>query len=266
MRMIRHIPAQSIEPYLARLGLASNREPSRELLANLQNQHLQQVPFENLDVVWGNPIRLGLDELYDKIVNRWRGGFCYELNGLFAWLLGSLGYAVDLLSARVYSEERRDFGPEFDHMAICVHLEHPYLVDVGFGDSFRQPLLLPDGRTEDVSGQYRLLTLRPGSDELELQHREDGLWKPQHRFTLRPRKLADFDEMCNYHQSSPRSSFTQGPVCTRATPDGRITLTQNELILTRDSDIKKTPVHNQEHFKRLLGEYFSISTPVDHPP
>ena len=263
--MIRRVPAKSIEPYLQRLGLAPDREPGLELLASLQNQQLLKVPFENLDVIWGKPIRLDLDELYDKIVNRRRGGFCYELNGLFAWLLSSLGYAVDLLSARVYSEERQDFGPEFDHMVLCVHLQHPYLVDVGFGDSFRRPLLLPDGQAEDVSGQYRLLAHQPDSDELELQHREDGLWKPQHHFTLRPRKLADFDEMCHYHQSSPRSSFTQGPVCTRATPDGRITLTKSELILTRGSDKTKTPVHSQEHFKRLLGEYFSIATPVDHP-
>jgi N-hydroxyarylamine O-acetyltransferase len=257
-------PTELIKLYLQRIGAASYGVPDLEQLASLQNQHLLEVPFENLDVMWGNPIRLHLDELYDKIVNRRRGGFCYELNGLFAWLLSSLGYSVDLLSARVYDEERRDFGPQFDHMALCVHLERPYLVDVGFGDGFRQPLLLPDGRTEDVSGRYRLIAPEEHSDELELQHREDGLWKSQYRFTRHAYTLDDFNTMCHYHQSSPYSSFTQGALCSRATPGGRITLTQSELILTHDSEKTKTPVHDQEHFKRLLDKYFSINMPVDH--
>jgi N-hydroxyarylamine O-acetyltransferase len=263
--MMGRVPAKSIEHYLQRLGLASDSEPGLEQLARLQNQHLLEVPFENLDVIWGNPIRLDQDKLFDKIVNRRRGGFCYELNGLFAWLLSSLGYSVDLLSARVYGEERQDFGPEFAHMALCVHLERPYLVDVGFGDGFRQPLLLPDGQTEDVSGQYRLQTPQPGGEELELQHKEDGLWKPQFRFTLQAHELEDFSEMCQYHQSSPRSSFTQGPVCSRATPDGRITLTDGEMIFTQGSDKSQVAVQNKEHFKRLLAEYFSIAMPAHQP-
>jgi N-hydroxyarylamine O-acetyltransferase len=259
------MPAKSIELYLQRIEVASGGAPDLEGLRRLQDQHLLEVPFENLDVAWRNPMRLQLEDLYDKIVNHRRGGFCYELNGLFAWLLSSLGYTVDLLSARVYSEERQKFGPEFDHMALCVHLEQSYLVDVGFGDGFRQPLLLPDGQTEDISGRYRLLAPRIGEDELELQHQEDGLWKPQYRFKLRAYPLEDFDEMCHYHQSSPDSSFTQGALCSRATPNGRITLTQSELILTRGSEKMKKAVRDREHFMRLLANYFSITMPVDHP-
>jgi N-hydroxyarylamine O-acetyltransferase len=262
---MEHFPARLIEAYLQRLGVASGGAPDLEQLARLQNQHLLEVPFENLDVIWGTSIRLDLYELYDKIVDRRRGGFCYELNGLFAGLLRGLGYSVDLLSARVYSEERQDFGPQFDHMALCVHLERPYLVDVGFGDGFRQPLPLPDGRTEDVSGQYRLQTLIPDSGELELQHREDGLWKPQFRFTMHAHKLAEFSNMRHYHQSSPRSSFTHAALCSRATPEGRITLTENELIITSGSEITKAPVENQEQFKHFLSRYFSITIPVDRP-
>ncbi len=263
--MMGTLPVRSREAYLQRLGLARGGEPGLDQLATLQNQHLLEVPFENLDVMWRNPIRLNLDDLYDKIVNRRRGGFCYELNGLFAWLLSNLGYSVDLLSARVYSEERQQFGPEFDHMVLCVQLERPYLVDVGFGDSFRQPMLLPDGQTEDISGEYRLLAPHTGDEELELQHKEDGLWKSQFRFTLLAHRMADFNDMCHYHQSSPRSTFTQGAVCSRATPDGRITLTENELILTRDSEKTRLPVQNLAQYRRLLAEYFSISMPVDHP-
>jgi N-hydroxyarylamine O-acetyltransferase len=257
------MPAKSIESYLQRIGVVSGGAPDLEQLSRLQSRHLLEVPFENLDVAWGIPIRLQLDNLYDKIVNRRRGGFCYELNGLFAWLLSSLGYRIDLLSARVYGEERRNFGPDFDHMALCVHLERPYLVDVGFGDGFRQPVLLPDGQTEDISGRYRLLAPLPGEQELELQHQEDGQWKPQFRFKLRAHPLQDFEEMCRYHQSSPESSFTQGALCSRATPDGRITLTQSELIRTRGSEKMKTAVRDREHFMQLLEKYFSITMLVN---
>jgi N-hydroxyarylamine O-acetyltransferase len=263
--MMGRVLAKSIELYLQRLGLASVGTPDLEYLWRLQNQHLLAVPFENLDVTWGIPIRLNLDGLYDKIVNQQRGGFCYELNGLFAWLLSGLGYSVDLLSARVYSQERRGFGPQFDHMALCVHLDRSYLVDVGFGDGFRRPLLLPDGQTKDISGKYRLQTPQPDRGELELQHWDDGAWHPQFRFTLQAHELADFNDMCRYHQSSPRSSFTQGALCSRATPQGRITLTESELILTHGSEKTKQAVQDREHFKRLLMKYFSIDMPVDHP-
>jgi N-hydroxyarylamine O-acetyltransferase len=246
-------PERSIELYQQRLELPSEGAPDLEYLVRLQNQHMLKVPFENLDVAWGIPIRLDLDALYDKIVNRGRGGFCYELNGLFAWLLSGLGYSVDLLSARVYSQERQDFGPQFDHMSLCVHLDQPYLVDVGFGDGFRRPLRLPDGGAQDISGQYRLQTAQPDSNELELQHWEEGA-----------HELADFNDMCWYHQSSPRSSFTQGGICSRATPEGRITLTESELIVTRGPEKTSQAVRDREHFKRLLMKYFSIVMPVGH--
>ena len=257
-------PARSIEPYLQRLGLPSAGAPDLEHLERLQIQHLLRVPFENLDVTWGVPIQLDPDWLYDKIVKQRRGGFCYELNGLFAWLLRGLGYSVDLLSARVYSQERQDFGPEFDHMALCVHLEPPYLVDVGFGDGFRRPLLLPDGDTQDISGRYRLQTPEAG-DELELQRWEAGAWQPQFRFSLGAHALAEFGDMCRYHQSSPRSTFTQGGLCSCATAEGRITLTESELIVTHGGEQSRQAVRDRGHFKRLLWEHFSIATPVGRP-
>lgn len=262
--MMARPPARSIEGYLQRLGLPSAGAPDLEHLEILQNQHLLRVPFENLDVTWGVPIHLDLEALYEKIVNQRRGGFCYELNGLFAWLLSGLGYSVDLLSARVYSRERRDFGPPFDHMALCVHLEHPYLVDVGFGDGFRRPLLLPDGATQDISGHYRLQT-PPAGGELELQRRDEGVWQPQFCFSLRAHEMAEFSVMCRYHQSSPRSTFTQGALCSCATAEGRITLTESELIVTRRGEQTRQAVRDREHFKRLLMEYFSIAVPVGNP-
>jgi len=96
---------------------------------------MRTVPFENLDIHLKRPIVLEDNALFDKIVTRKRGGFCYELNGLFAALLRALGFDVVMLSAGVANPER-EFGPDFDHMALLVTLEQSWLADVGFGDSF----------------------------------------------------------------------------------------------------------------------------------
>jgi arylamine N-acetyltransferase len=96
------------------------------------------VPFENLDIPLGHPIVLSLPSFYDKIVRRRRGGFCYELNGLFGWLLEQLGFAVLMLSALVFHGVPP--GPEFDHLVLLIEMEERLIADVGFGDSFLEPL------------------------------------------------------------------------------------------------------------------------------
>src|SRR3989304_2800207 len=101
---------------------------------------MEAVPFENLDIIAGRPIVLEEEALLDKIVRRRRGGFCYELNGLFSALLRTLGFRVTRLSAGVLNEDGT-FGPDFDHMTLLVELEDRWLADVGVGGFFREPPL-----------------------------------------------------------------------------------------------------------------------------
>ena len=138
--------------YLDRINDAGPLDPSAATLRRLHVAHLLSVPFENLSIHWREPIVLEDGALFEKVVRRRRGGFCYELNGLFAALLRALGFHVTMLSAGVASGEGK-FGPEFDHMALLVTLPERWLVDVGFGDSFREPLLL-DERVD--AGRARL--------------------------------------------------------------------------------------------------------------
>lgn len=145
-----------LKNYLDRINAEHKSDLSLSCLRELQNRHILSVLFENLDIHHGSKISLNPDEIYDKIVNRKRGGYCYELNSLFAKLLKELGYKLDIVSARVFNPQKAVFGQEFDHLTIIVHLERSYLVDVGFGDSFREPIALPDGEAEDVSGKYRI--------------------------------------------------------------------------------------------------------------
>ena len=236
------------------------RPPALAYLAELQRGHMQRVPFENLSVMRGEPIVLDEGLLYAKIVERGRGGFCYELNGAFGWLLRELGFDVIRVAAGVYNQRKGAFGPEFDHMALLVTLEgERYLVDVGFGDSARGPIPLPDGQVADVSGRYRLRAVDGDECAFILEkwdEKEDGDWRPQYRFTDRPRALGDYAAQCADTATSPDSHFTQGVICTIATPDGRISLSDNSLTITRHGRKEQRPIEDRADFEACLRRYF----------
>jgi N-hydroxyarylamine O-acetyltransferase len=253
--------------YFARIGQPAPAEGaplSLALLRALHQAHLFNVPFENLSIHYGQPIALDISALYDKIVTRRRGGFCYELNGLFAWLLGALGYEVSLLSAEV-ARAAGGFNPPFDHLTLRVHsLEGAnWLADVGFGDCFWQPLRLArDVEQHDADGRrYRL---RAADDEASVDYwlleqlADDGRWEPQYRFTLAPHALADFSDRCRYHQTSPDSSFTRKRVCTLPVPDGRITLSDLTLIETHAGVRGERVLPSEEAYRATLAERFGV--------
>jgi N-hydroxyarylamine O-acetyltransferase len=245
-----------MEKYLARIGIDGVRPPTLDFLTELQNQHLLSIPFEDLDIPERDKITLDLERIYRKIIPAKRGGFCYELNGLFHWLLTQLGFKVDMLSARVFNHERKDLGPEFDHMTLLVHLDKDYLVDVGFGDSFRMPLEFPNGELWDVSGYYKII--RVAEDEFDLRRRENYEWKLQYKFSATPRTFTDFAEMCEYQQTFPGSIFRNRMLCTIATQTGRITLSNSSLTITDNGTKTKTEVKEQDQFNSLLRKYFQI--------
>ncbi len=246
----------NIDAYLGRIRYQGSRAPTLNTLRALHRAHLLATPFENLSIFEGENVRLEHSWLYDKIVIRKRGGFCYELNGLFAWLLAELGFDVTLLSARVYNETQEEFGPEFDHLVLLVQLEKRWLVDVGFGEGFREPLQINRrGAQTQRWGAYRL---DERGDETLCQRREGEGWKPQYSFSLAPRKFADFKKMCHYHQTSPRSSFTQKQLCTLATPQGRVTLSGTRLIETVDGQRTERNLVGEEVMAMVQEAYFGL--------
>ena len=245
-----------INNYLTRIDIDETFEPNLENLKRLQTAHMLHVPFENLNIHWGIPIELDEESLYQKIVVGNRGGFCYELNGLFAWLLRELGFQVDQLSCGVYSTKNKSFGPEYDHMTLLVHLEEDYLVDVGFGDSYRMPIKMPDGEVEDVSGRYRVIQNSDGKHLLQRQIKGD--WEPQYRFTLIPRNLDEYTQRCSYHQTSPDSHFTQQKIISIAKPWGRLSLSESALITTKSTTRINENVESEADWNSKLQEIFGI--------
>jgi N-hydroxyarylamine O-acetyltransferase len=242
--------------YLDRINYHGSLSPTAKTLRELQVAHLLAVPFENLSIHWKQTIILDDDSLFEKIVTRRRGGFCYELNGLFAGLLRSLGFSVEMLSAGVANPDG-GFGPDFDHMTLMVTLDERWLADVGFGDSFREPLLL-DKRDEQIQSE-RAYIIVSDDDRLILKQREgDGELKDQYRFATQPHDYADYAGMCHYHQTSPQSHFTRSRVCSRATLDGRITLSDMRFITTVGLDRNERVLSTEEEFATVLREDFGI--------
>ena len=246
-----------IQAYLQRIHYTGPLGPSAETLRLLQVAHLRTVPFENLSIHSGEPIVLDDEALFEKIVRRRRGGFCYELNGLFSALLRELGFVVEMLSARVANTEGA-FGPDFDHMTLQVSLAERWLVDVGFGDSFLEPLRL-DEESEQVQGRRAYRIVRGGECLTLMQRFNDDEWSRQYRFTLRPYQYFDYAEMCRYHQTSPQSHFTKARICSRATPEGRISLSDLRFITTSAvGERQERLLTNQEEYATILRDHFGI--------
>ena len=248
-----------ITAYLDRINYHGPITPTAETLRELHAAHLLTVPFENLSIHAKEPIALEDNALFEKIVRRRRGGFCYEANGLFAALLRALGYDVKMLSARV-ADAKGEFGPDFDHMALMVTINERWLVDVGFGDLFLEPLLI-DKRDEQRQGEsaYRIDSDRTYLTLMRRDDGADGEWKTQYRFTLRPYQYSDYEEMCLYHQTSPLSHFTRGRICSIATPDGRVTLSEMRLITTRSGERQERALTDEEEYAAMLREYFGVT-------
>lgn len=244
-----------VDRYLDRIGCGRPDSPSAGSLAALQRRHMQTVPFENLDIHRGCTLSLELDALHDKVVRRRRGGFCYELNGLFAHLLGELGHDVTLLSCQTHDGDGQ-LGPEHDHLALLVRCDGRWLVDVGFGDAFAEPLDLDRDDIQVRGARAYRVTEQDGA--LTYAEESEGSWSPQYTFTLEARTLQTFHEMCLYYQRSPDSPFTRKRVCTRLTEDGRITLRDNRLIHTIGAQRTESPVDDESAFRAALVRHFGV--------
>jgi N-hydroxyarylamine O-acetyltransferase len=169
-----------------------------------------------------------------------------------------------MLSARVASKSG-GFSPEFDHMTLLVTLKSRWLADVGFGDSFTEPKRLDYSGPQADNGRVYRITRRSGRRMLSRWDAEKRLWEPQYTFSLRPRKLDDFVRRSRYQQTSPNSHFKKGRLCTLLTRDGRVTLTDTKLIVTKGRKRIERPVRGRVEFDRLLRKWFGVNPRTASP-
>jgi len=247
-----------IEKYLQRIGCNGTIRPTIESLQVLQKRHLLSIPFENLDIHYKIPIQLNVESIFEKVVIKKRGGFCYELNGIFYELLRSIGFDVKMISARVFDQRQQIFSPEFDHLAIIAKIDSvDYLADAGFGEFAFSPLQVePDTIQNDERGNFRIE--RHDNSYYKVVKRAGEAWVPEYMFTLTKRDLSEFEDMCRYNQTSPLSHFTQNKFCSLATEKGRITVTAKKIKITVGDSVTEVPLDSEEEFLEALATYFQI--------
>lgn len=255
----------NVSAYVERLHYARHVKPDVETLHGLHLAHMYNIPFENLDIGLKRLIRIDQAALWDKLIIQKRGGFCYELNGLFAWLLRQSGFDVTYLNARVFNREGQ-LGIDFDHLALLVKIPKDrslWLADVGFGDSFNEPLRL-DEPGEQVQGlrAYRLEKTHAGF--IPWQRNYDGSWERLYFFDLQPHQFPEeYESACRYHQTSPKSSFTRGSIISKATPEGRISLEEKRLIITTHGRRREHRLEGEQEYHRLLKSKFDVTLPEE---
>lgn len=257
------------ETYLARIGLDPGdvRTPDHGTLERLQRSHVTTVPFENLAITGdpfddrdGDGVSLALTDLYQKIVERRLGGFCYELNTLFGWLLAKLGYELDRVAAAVLIDgEPR---PPANHLAHVVSLDRRYVVDVGLGlPKMRRPLPL-DGtvRTDQASVEWRVAeSHRPDADyAIRFREAGDDDWTDRYVFRDVPRDLPYFEATCEYLQIAPESPFTGDPAVTVGTARGHKRLSREKFSRTEHDDTRERTVAPEE-WHAVLEREFGVS-------
>ncbi len=245
-----------IKQYLERIKYVGPVDNTFEVLSNLQIMHLMNVPFENLDI--HNNIKIDLTNLFNKIVTRKRGGFCYELNGLFYVLLKELGFTVKMVSARVY-DGKKDYSPEFDHMALIVKIKDDhFLADVGFGEFLFYPVKIElDKEAIDPAGIFRIETFDENYKVIKKKN-AGGLFIPQYIFSENERQLEEFYARCRYHQTSRESHFMKKRICSLPVKGGRITLTGDILKITENGKVKERKLNNQNEIEQELWNCFGI--------
>jgi N-hydroxyarylamine O-acetyltransferase len=245
------------EQYLKRIGYSGDIYPNIELLSELQKAHLFNVPFENLDIHNKRTINLDIYEIYKKVVENNRGGFCYELNGLFHELLISLNFNAKRISARVYSKEG-NYSPEFDHLAIIVKIGNfEYLSDVGFGEFSIKPIKLELGKIQSDE-RMNYIIKKHDEDGFQVNRIEGGKIIPEYIFKNIARHFSDFNEMCTYHQTSSNSSFMKKRLISIATENGRITITGKILKIKQNDLVIEKKLKNEMEFKEELWNRFNI--------
>lgn len=246
------------EAYLARIGYSGEQQPTLEVLQQLQKRHLLTIPFENLDIHSGTPIKLDVEKIFDKVVLQKRGGFCYELNGLYFELLSALGFDVKRISAKVYSSSEGTYSPEYDHLALLVTIkEEEYLTDVGFGEFSFEPLKIALNQVQtDARGTY----VFDKYDEryYRVSRLENGELRPEYIFRKTARALDEFGGMCHFHQTDPSSHFRQRSMITLPTEQGRITLTEHKLKIKEGDLTKEIELQSATEYEAYLWQYFGV--------
>ncbi len=235
--------------YLEWIGFGGTPAVDLATLTQLQRLHMTAVPFENLFITQGIHVTTDAATSIDKIVRQGRGGWCFEVNGAFAALLEAVGFRVTLLGAAVLLD-----GPSrvIEHLTLEVMVDEPYLVDVGFGESFIQPLALNRAGPQD--GGNATYELIGSPDGTTLTRHVDGVPAPEYRFKRVALRLDDFTPISDSMQVDPEKRWRSKPFATRLLDGGpdRVTVRRDVRKLVRDGDVDERALAGDEWEDELI--------------
>jgi len=241
----------SLSNYLQRISYSGDVQNDLKTLTALMSKQLQSVPFENTEVQADRIPSLIPEDIYSKIVTHERGGYCYEVNGLFAMVLTAIGYEWYFAGARpMFYPTRR---PK-THMVVIVIIDgKSYLCDTGFGGyGIREPLEVVDANVTVQSGDSFRLELHDG--EYVLSSLVNDEWAPQYGFALTPQEWIEFSLANYFNATHPDTIFTQKKLAVMQTPNGRKILVDNSLKLIKNGVTTVRDVDYDSAFK----EYFTL--------
>jgi N-hydroxyarylamine O-acetyltransferase len=250
------LPEPQLERYFTRIGYRGPRDATLATLRALHRAHLLAIPYENLDIHLGLPLSLDPEAMFTKLVDERRGGWCFEMNGVFGRVLETLGFDVRYLSGAV-GRAARGWRAQGNHLVLLVRIDRPWIVDVGFGDGFLTPLPLEPGNYSQGLFDYRVSRDGPGWRVHNHQHGgADGF-----DFTLTPRALDDFRLQNHELQTAPDSSFVRTTVCERFLPHGLLMLRGATLREVTAAGVTTHLVSDAVEYDHVLRERFDLVIP-----
>jgi N-hydroxyarylamine O-acetyltransferase len=243
--------------YFKRIGYRSEPKTDIATVAEIMRCQLFTTPFENLDVQAGRIISLVPEDIVEKIVTRNRGGYCYEVNGIFAMALQALGVPYQFVAARpmFYPTKR----PR-THMAVVVNLSgERWLCDLGFGSyGLRAPIHL-DALDQAVKQDHDSFMLsKPTGHEYLLQAWVDGAWAPQFSFDFSPQEWIDFAPANYMNSTHPDAIFVQKLLVVLHNPNGRTILFGTTLKTITEEKVQKQFIA-KENIADVLRTHFGLS-------
>lgn len=244
-----------LQSYLDRIGYSGPIEPTLACLRAVHRCQAMTVPYEDIDVQLGVPLTIGIEAIYDKIVTRRRGGWCYELNGILCWALTEIGFDVTRVAGGVLRETVGDWAIS-NHLVLLVKLDRTYLADLGLGDAIREPIPLAAG------------TYRQGSLAFGLEYLPDCYWRfrnhgfgypPSADFKAEPADEAALAGRCQWLQTAAESRFVQNLIVQRMEPEAVLALTGRVLRRKTADGQDKTLLNSPAELAATLEREFGIS-------
>jgi N-hydroxyarylamine O-acetyltransferase len=240
--------------YLRRIGYGGPLSATRQTLHSLHRHHLLAIPFENIDVQLGGVPELEDEAIFEKIVKQQRGGWCFEMNLLFAWVLRQTGMRVDVIGATVNRTKAIE-GAAINHAALLVHLDEPYLADVGFGNGSLAPMPLREGVFNDGRFDFKLTC--HGNYWRFYNHKENGATYDFTGAAFDPKLLKNANRTLAKTSESP---FVQTLVCARLTDRGMVTLANTALRVYEPENIVEETAVSAASLEHMLAEHFGLRT------